>query len=166
MGSLRNARATSAGGVVHRTVNGQVQIALVHRRQPPLWALPKGTPSAGETIEETALRETREETGLDVRLDGRLGSISYFFVRGRTRFHKTVHFFLMRAVGGDVALHDHEFDEVRWLPVDEALRLMTHATERAVVEEAVAILAERAGREESTRAGEHPSVRPINEARA
>jgi 8-oxo-dGTP pyrophosphatase MutT (NUDIX family) len=142
--SLRNARATSAGGVVHRTVDGRLEIALVHRIRPPLWALPKGTPSAGETVEETALRETREETGLDVRLEGTLQSITYFFVRGRTRFHKTVHFFLMRAVGGDVSLHDHEFDEVRWVPIGEALELMTHATERSVVEEAVRVLAGRA----------------------
>lgn len=162
MGSLRNARATSAGGVVHRTVDGRLEVVLVHRRQPPLWALPKGTPSAGETVEETALRETREETGLDVRLDGRLRSITYFFVRGRTRFHKTVHFFLMRAVGGDVGLHDHEFDEVRWLPVDDALGRMTHATERAVVEEAVAVLTERSLPAE--RAAQAP--RPVNEAQA
>ena len=143
MASLRNARATSAGGVVHRTVDGRLEIALVHRIRPPLWALPKGTPSAGETVEETALRETREETGLDVRLDGVLQSITYFFVRGRTRFHKTVHFFLMRAVGGDLGDHDHEFDEVGWFPADEALGLMTHATERAVVEDALRILGER-----------------------
>jgi 8-oxo-dGTP pyrophosphatase MutT (NUDIX family) len=142
--ALRNARATSAGGVVHRTTEGRTEIVLVHRRHPRLWALPKGTPDAGETIEETALRETREETGLRVELEGRLRSISYVFVRGRTRFHKTVHFFLMRAVGGDVSLHDHEFDEVRWFQLEEGLELMTHATERSVVEEAAGRLAGRA----------------------
>ena len=143
MAALRNARATSAGGVVHRSSDGRTEIALVHRRRPPLWALPKGTPDAGETREETALRETREETGLRVELEGPIRDISYVFVRGRTRFHKTVHFYLMRAVGGDLRDHDHEFDEVRWFPSDEALSMMTHATERAVVEEALRILAER-----------------------
>jgi 8-oxo-dGTP pyrophosphatase MutT (NUDIX family) len=141
--ALRNARATSAGGVVHRLVQGRTEIVLVHRRHPRLWALPKGTPDAGETIEETALRETREETGLRVELEERLRSISYVFVRGRTRFHKTVHFFLMRPVGGDVSLHDHEFDEVRWFQLEEGLELMTHATERSVVEEAAARMAAR-----------------------
>jgi 8-oxo-dGTP pyrophosphatase MutT (NUDIX family) len=141
--ALRNARATSAGGVVHRFVEGHTQIVLVHRRHPRLWALPKGTPDAGETIEETALRETREETGLRVELEERLRSISYVFVRGRTRFHKTVHFFLMRPVGGDVSLHDHEFDEVRWFQLEEGMKLMTHATERSVVEEAAARVAVR-----------------------
>jgi 8-oxo-dGTP pyrophosphatase MutT (NUDIX family) len=153
--ALRNARATSAGGVVHRTVEGRTQIVLVHRRRPPLWALPKGTPDAGETVEETALRETREETGLHVELEDRLRSISYFFVRGRTRFHKTVHFFLMRPVGGDVSFHDHEFDEVRWFQLEEGMELMTHATERAVVEEAAALIGRRApGREPKAAAAE------------
>ena len=115
----------------------------MHRRAPKLWALPKGTPNAGETIEETAVRETREESGLEVRVEAPISSIVYFFVRGRTRFHKTVHFFLMEPIGGDLALHDHEFDEVRWVNLDEALRLMSHATERSVVEEAASLLTAR-----------------------
>ena len=141
MSGLRTARATSAGGVVHRVADGRLQIALVHRREPRLWALPKGTPNAGETIEETAVRETREESGLEVRVEAPISAITYFFVRGRTRFHKTVHFFLMEPIGGDLALHDHEFDEVRWVDLEEALRLMSHATERSVVEAAVELLA-------------------------
>ncbi len=138
---LRTARATSAGGVVHRTVDGETEILLVHRRAPVLWALPKGTPDSGETIEETALRETREETGIEVEIEAPLSAIRYFFVRGTTRFHKTVHFFLMRPIGGAIELHDEEFDEVRWARVGEALALMNHATERSVVERAVALLA-------------------------
>lgn len=149
MAVLRSARATSAGGVVHRLVDDGVEIAIVHRRSPKLWALPKGTPDAGETVEETALRETREETGLAVEIVAPLRSIRYFFVRGQTRFHKTVHFFLMRAVGGRPEDHDAEFDEVRWAPADEALALLTHATERSVVEEALAIL-ESGDRREAT----------------
>jgi 8-oxo-dGTP pyrophosphatase MutT (NUDIX family) len=140
---LRSARATSAGGVVHRSVGGRTEILLVHRRSPRLWALPKGTPDAGESLEETAVRETREETGLDVEIEERLESIRYFFVRSSTRFHKTVHFFLMRAVGGALELHDAEFDEVRWWSPEEALKVMTHATERAVVERALDLLAAR-----------------------
>jgi 8-oxo-dGTP pyrophosphatase MutT (NUDIX family) len=135
--ALRNARATSAGGVVHRTVSGQVEIALAHRRHPRLWALPKGTPDAGETIEDTALRETREETGIAVEIEAPLRSIRYFFVRGSTRFNKTVHFFLMRPVGGSIDEHDAEFDEVRWIEAHEAVAVLTHATERSVVEQAL-----------------------------
>jgi 8-oxo-dGTP pyrophosphatase MutT (NUDIX family) len=141
--ALRSARATSAGGVVHRSVDGRTQIVLGHRREPPLWALPKGTPHAGETLDETAIREVGEETGLVVTIEAPIRSVSYVFVRGRTRFHKTVHFYLMHAIGGDVSRHDREFDEVGWLDLDEALELMTHATERALVEEAVELIAER-----------------------
>jgi 8-oxo-dGTP pyrophosphatase MutT (NUDIX family) len=137
---LRNARATSAGGVVHRSRQGRQEIVLVRRYAPPLWALPKGTPDSGETLEETALRETREETGLEVQLEQPIRAIRYFFVRGTTRFHKTVHFYLMRVTGGSPDDHDAEFDEVRWMPVTEALALLTHATERSVVERAIEML--------------------------
>jgi len=113
----------------------------VHRRSPRLWALPKGTPDSGETIEETALRETREETGIEVEIERQLRSIRYFFVRGSTRFHKTVHFFLMRPIGGSTDEHDSEFDEVRWTDLEEALAILNHATERSVVEEAAQLMA-------------------------
>ncbi len=125
---------------MHRSVHDRQEIIVVHRRAPVLWALPKGTPDSGETIEETALRETREETGLEVEIEVSLSSIRYFFVRGTTRFHKTVHFFLMRPIGGALELHDHEFDEVRWAAGPEALALLTHATERTVVERALKLL--------------------------
>jgi 8-oxo-dGTP pyrophosphatase MutT (NUDIX family) len=141
VGVKRNARATSAGGVVYRLTSAGPEIALAHRRSPSLWALPKGTPNSGETIEETALRETAEETGLAVEIESAIGPISYAFVRGSTRYFKTVHFFLMRPVGGDLADHDHEFDEVRWVALSEALRLMNYATERDVVEQVEARLA-------------------------
>ncbi len=145
MPPLRNARATSAGGVVRRTLGGVSEIVLVHRRRPALWALPKGTPDAGERLEETALREVREETGLEVEIEAPLGEIHYFFVRSRVRFRKTVHFFLMRPTGGDVAEHDHEFDEVRWFQVEEALAIMTYPTEREVVERAASLMGDAPG---------------------
>jgi 8-oxo-dGTP pyrophosphatase MutT (NUDIX family) len=137
----RNARATSAGGVVYRRTESGPEIVLAHRRSPALWALPKGTPARGESVEETALRETAEESGLAVAIEQPLPSISYVFVRGSTRYFKTVHFFLMRPVGGDLADHDHEFDDVRWVPLSEALRLMNYPTERSVVEQVERMLA-------------------------
>lgn len=144
MHTLRTTRATSAGGVVHRGGATGTEFVIVHRRRPRLWALPKGTPNAGETLEQTAVRETREETGLQVEVEEAIRSISYYFVRGSVRFHKTVHFYLMRATGGDLEQHDHEFDEVRWAPVAEAIELLTHATERSVAERAAQLLAARA----------------------
>lgn len=97
------------------------------------WTLPKGTPDPGETIEETAVREVAEETGLEVRIVEPLQSIEYAFVQDGTRIHKTVHYFLMEPVGGDLSRHDAEFEKVRWVPFDEAGALLSFATERDLV---------------------------------
>jgi 8-oxo-dGTP pyrophosphatase MutT (NUDIX family) len=97
------------------------------------WTLPKGTPVSGETAEETAIREVGEETGLQVRITDRLPSIQYTFVQRGTRIYKTVHYFLMEAIGGDLAGHDHEFEEVRWTRFDAAADLLAFETERNLV---------------------------------
>ena len=109
--------------MVIREIDGRTEICLGMRRRErngASWALPKGTPSAGETAEQTALREVREETGLEVRIVDHVGAIEYFFTQDGVRIHKTVHYFLMEPTGGNLADHDHEFDEVRWVPLDEA----------------------------------------------
>ncbi len=103
------------------------------------WTLPKGTPSDAETVEETALREVQEETGLEVKISAPVGAIEYFFTQQGTRIHKTVHFFLMEATGGGLDKHDHEFDEVRWVPIEEARELLSYPTERQVVETALSV---------------------------
>ena len=103
------------------------------------WTLPKGTPNPDETIEETALREVAEETGLEVRIVAPVGAINYFFTQDGERIHKTVHYFLMEATGGSLEAHDHEFDDVRWIPLDEARTLLTFPTERQIVEQALPI---------------------------
>ena len=133
---LKQAVATSAGGIVIRFVDGAPQLVVGKRkrqRDGETWTLPKGTPNPPETTEETALREVREESGLDVRIVSRFDSIEYWFVQGRTRIHKTVHYFLMVPIGGDLERHDHEFDEVRWIGFSEAPRMLTFETERALV---------------------------------
>lgn len=104
------------------------------------WTLPKGTPERGESTEQTAVREVAEETGLDVRITGPLDSIEYVFVQSGTRIHKTVHYFLMEPIGGDLARHDHEFDQVRWVAFDDASTVLTFETERALVARAAAAL--------------------------
>lgn len=136
------ARATSCGGIVLRDANGTTEICLGRRqralgRSRTTWTLPKGTPDEGESIDETALREVAEETGLEVRILAPVGAIDYFFTQSGERIHKTVHYFLMEATGGSLGAHDHEFDEVRWMPIDDARRLMTFETERQIVEEAL-----------------------------
>jgi 8-oxo-dGTP pyrophosphatase MutT (NUDIX family) len=135
----RTARATSCGGVVIRHANGGVEICIGRRGDRGTWTLPKGTPSAAETIEETALREVAEETGLEVRIEAPVGAIEYFFTQSGTRIHKTVHFFLMVAIGGSLDDHDHEFDDVRWVPIDEGRRMLSYPTERQLVELAMSV---------------------------
>jgi 8-oxo-dGTP pyrophosphatase MutT (NUDIX family) len=136
----RTSRAVSCGGIVVRTGSNGLELVLGRRRRDDgssAWSLPKGTPSGGESIEQTALREVTEETGLEVRIVGPVGQIEYYFMQRGERIHKTVHYFLMEPAGGDVSRHDHEFDEVRWVPVEEARTLMSYPTEREIVEQAL-----------------------------
>jgi 8-oxo-dGTP pyrophosphatase MutT (NUDIX family) len=140
---LRNATATSAGGIVVRYEAGRPQLVIGSRRRERdgwTWTLPKGTPMTGETTEQTAIREVAEETGLEVRITGSLDSIEYWFVQSGSRIHKTVHYFLMEPIGGDLARHDHEFDQVRWVGFDEAPTMLTFETERALVAQATRVL--------------------------
>jgi 8-oxo-dGTP pyrophosphatase MutT (NUDIX family) len=146
---LRTATATSAGGIVVRYEAGRPQLVVGSRRRERdnrTWTLPKGTPYRDETVEQTALREVSEETGLDVRITGPLDDIEYTFVQSGTRIHKTVHYFMMEPVGGDLDRHDHEFEQVRWVDFDEAATLLTFETERALVAQAADLVAPSAER--------------------
>jgi 8-oxo-dGTP pyrophosphatase MutT (NUDIX family) len=115
------------------------------------WTLPKGTPEDGETTEQTAVREVAEETGLEVRITGPLDDIEDWFVQSGTRIHKTVHYFLMEPTGGDLARHDHEFDEVRWIPFEEAASVLTFETERSLVARAADAMVGRGATSELAR---------------
>jgi 8-oxo-dGTP pyrophosphatase MutT (NUDIX family) len=106
-----------------------MEVALVGRSHVGLWALPKGTPEPGETIEQVAVREAQEETGLLVHLVGYIGNVSYSFVRNQVRYYKQVRHFLLEAIGGDTTLHDHEYDCVEWFPIHEACRRLTYQNE-------------------------------------
>jgi 8-oxo-dGTP pyrophosphatase MutT (NUDIX family) len=140
----RGGPAMSAGGLVIRTSGDGTEIVLgrrSRRREGIRWTLPKGTPDAGESVEQTAVREVEEETGLRVRIVEPVGSIRYSFVQSGTRIDKTVHHFLMVPTGGNLSDHDREFDEVRWVPVTEAVHLLSYETEREIVERATPAIA-------------------------
>jgi len=138
-GRLKTQNVTSAGGVVFRMTDQGREVLVCGRSADGLWALPKGTPEPGETLEQTALREVREETGVEVEQDGIVGEIKYWFSRPQegVRFNKTVRHYLLHPVGGDISLHDHEFDDVRWFPVQEALKLLSHANEARILRMAI-----------------------------
>jgi len=140
-GPRRVRSAVAAGGVVYRHGADGLEVALAGRSSDGTWVFPKGTPDGGETLEQTALREVREETGLDVRALGPLGQVEYWFAAGPERVRKAVHFYLMEPIGGDTSLHDHEYDEVRWVPVQEARRMLSFETYRDVLDRALAAIA-------------------------
>jgi 8-oxo-dGTP pyrophosphatase MutT (NUDIX family) len=120
-----------------RTAAG-VEICLIRPAGRTVWGLPKGGVESGETLPQTALREVAEETGIEGEVDRELGSIDYSFYsrEASSRIHKTVHYYLMHATGGDTAHHDHEVSEARWVPLAEALKLMTYPNEREMVRRA------------------------------
>ena len=140
---METRREVSAGGVVYRHTDGRVEVALASRRTRKgelAWGLPKGLIEKGEAAEVTAVREVLEETGLEAEIEEPLGEITYFYVWEGVRVHKIVHFFLMRATGGDVANHDHEMEEVRWFPLSKLPAAAAYPTEREVVGRALARL--------------------------
>jgi len=153
-GKVRIVHAFSAGGVVFRRINptepatdtapDEIEVVLVGRPRDNNWTLPKGTPGHGETQEETALREVCEETGLTVAILEEIGSIHYWFSRRGVRYKKEVLHYLMVATGGDLSLHDHEYDEARWFPLDEATQRLAHENEIAIVRRAGELIQRRA----------------------
>ena len=145
----------SAGGVVLRPDpqdSTALIVALCHRRSESLWALPKGTPEKDETVAQTAEREVTEETGLVVEIGPPIDNTFYSFFRttaeiagdlpfdskSKIRIDKTVHWYLMKYVRGDITDHDNEYDDVEWIKIDEALKRLTHRNEARVLEKAVA----------------------------
>ena len=109
-----------------------------------MWALPKGLIGANETAAETAVRESEEETGLRARLVEKLGDVRYVYTWKGERVFKVVSFFMLRYARGRIgelpAEHAHEVDEVRWLALDEASRLLAYEGEREMTEKARRLL--------------------------
>jgi len=136
-------QAVSAGGVVLRHTSSGLQVVLCFRESEGLWALPKGTPEPNETREETARREVREETGLEVESGPSVAETRYSFVRDGYLYEKVVYFYLMSAIGGDTRLHDKEFDLVEWVPVDQAIEQLTFKNESRIVEKALPMAEEQ-----------------------
>jgi 8-oxo-dGTP pyrophosphatase MutT (NUDIX family) len=140
-------REFSSGGILVRRLRGRWMVAAIRPAGRPvgLWALPKGQIDKGESGEETALREIAEETGATGRSLGKLGDVRYWFNWEGERIFKVVSFFLVRYESGKLgeipAEFRHEVAEVRWLPLDDAPRLLAYEGERRLAEKAIAVLA-------------------------
>jgi 8-oxo-dGTP pyrophosphatase MutT (NUDIX family) len=136
-------REISAGGVVYRRVDEGIEVVLASRRTRRgdlAWGLAKGGVEPGETFEDAAVREVLEETGYTAEIEASLGDTRYFYVWEDTRIRKTVHFFLMRCTGGDPADRDDEMEEVRWFPLERALKRAAYRGEREVLGRAAELL--------------------------
>jgi 8-oxo-dGTP pyrophosphatase MutT (NUDIX family) len=136
-------REFSAGGVLVKVIRGRPMLAAIRPRGKPegLWALPKGTIDPGERPEETAVREVREETGVEGTLVEKLGDVKYTYARrGGERVFKIVSFYLLRAGRGRIGQIEEtmrvEVEEARWLPLDEAPRLLAYGGEREMAAKA------------------------------
>lgn len=144
MARIRTETQRSAGGVVYRQRDGGIEVAVVRVGDRDRWQLPKGIIDPGEAPEVTAVRETREEAGVDGELVAPLEDVEYWYLatRGgeRIRYHKFVHFYLLRYTGGDVRDHDHEVHEARWVPIADAETLLSFPSERRVVAAARALV--------------------------
>ena len=137
-------REFSAGGVLVRTIRGRPHVAAIRPqgKEEGVWALPKGNIDTGESASETAVREVREETGIEGRLVEKLGDVRYVYTRrGGLRVFKVVSFFLLRAGQGRIGEIDEsmraEVAEARWLPLDEAPRLLAYGGEREMAAKAL-----------------------------
>ncbi len=148
MAEMKVERQVSAGGVIYRHIEGRLEVALIRVGPHHRWQLPKGTLDAGETPEQAAVREVREETGLSGRMLDPLETIEYWYAGGkgrdRVRYHKFVHFYLLEFQSGETSGHDHEVEEARWVDVDIAHDMLTFETERKVLDKAEQAIARRA----------------------
>ena len=136
-------REISAGGVVYQRNGDEIEVVLASRRTRRgqlAWGLAKGGIEEEETMEDAAVREVREETGLLAEIEASLGETRYFYVWENVRIRKTVHFFLMRHEGGDIDDRDDEMEEVRWFPLERALKRAAYRGERDVLERAAELL--------------------------
>jgi 8-oxo-dGTP diphosphatase len=136
----------SAGGVLVRRFRGRWWLAAIRPGGRPegIWALPKGNVGPDESPEATAVREVAEETGIDAVSTGKLGDVRYVYTRDGQRIFKIVSFFLLRyrrgRIGDLPSKFRHEVDDVRWLPLEEAPRLLTYKGEREMAQKALAAL--------------------------
>lgn len=138
---LQRVDEISAGGLVVDVQRSRgALIGKLDRRNRLVWSFPKGKVEAGESLEQTAVREVGEETGITGTVTAPLGEVEYWFVADGKRIHKTVHHFLLRATGGTLSDADIEVTEVEWVPLTELDTRLAYPDERRLAAKALGLL--------------------------
>ena len=142
--SIPTQQQVSAGGVAYRRLKSGVEVAIIKVGPIIRWQLPKGIVDEGESPEQAAIREVREEAGINAVIEAPLEKIEYWYVSGkgadRVRYHKFVHFYLMKYRSGKTHDHDHEVIEARWVRLADAYRMLSFKSERELVEKAKGLI--------------------------
>jgi 8-oxo-dGTP pyrophosphatase MutT (NUDIX family) len=145
--SVPTRQQVSAGGVAFRKRGGRIYVALISVGDQKRWQLPKGLIGGNEETQAAALREVREETGLETEIIAPIDVVEYWYFSGtgpaRVRFHKFVHFFLLRYRSGKTEDHDHEVNEARWVEINRAEELLAFASEKKIVARAREMIEEQ-----------------------
>ncbi len=124
----------SAGGLVLKRLNGAYSGLIIGRSSPRIWSLPKGHVEPNESIEQAAVREVREETGVEARIIAELSDIRYWFYSNRVKHSKVVHFYLMRYLAGSPTPQAGEVDETAWIALGDLPSVLTHVSERRLID--------------------------------
>jgi 8-oxo-dGTP diphosphatase len=140
MSKIPTKSQVSAGGVAYRRTEDRIEVVLISVGEQGRWQLPKGMIGQAEPVETAAMREVREETGLETEMVAPIDKVEYWFYsksRGKgIRFHKVVHFYLLKCLSGDVSDHDDEVNEARWFEIQEAIQTLSFPNEQAIVQKA------------------------------
>lgn len=138
----------SAGGIVYKPVRQaqgkKIQILVCQHSQHHGWVFPKGLigdKEKGEKKEETAIREVKEETGIEAKIEGKIAPVTYWFVFEGEKVKKTVYYFVMKFTGGDIANHDFEMEEVEWIDYNDVSERLTFQSDKKAWEEAKELIA-------------------------
>lgn len=129
----------SAGGVVYKKEHNKLYILVAQHSQHHGWVFPKGFIGdniEGETKEDTALREVQEETGVIGKILEPLTPVTYWYVMDEIKRRKTVYYYIMEYIEGDITKHDWEMENVEWLPMDEVAERLTYDSDKQVWKEA------------------------------
>jgi len=139
----------SAGGVAVRQQDERIEVALISVGDENRWQLPKGIIDKGESTEDAAVREVREEAGIVTEVVERVDKVEYWYFwkeqEQRVRYHKFVYFYLLRYKSGDVRDHDDEVNEARWFEINNAIQVLAFDSEKKIVERAARMIEDRAG---------------------